>query len=176
MKKLKSNPNPSAKRTTNLKAVKTEPQTAETPVETAELEAPKAPETPVINLLELSPEVASFIIAEAAKINSEIAVELEKPDYKSLVSQRKAALDRYTAVKQALTGAENDFLKADNALAAVETHINNARAGASKLQIGFLRGIVVGSGVNGQELGTVSLVKDGDKHFVQYDLKPVETV
>lgn len=129
-------------------------------------------ETPVIEpterLLELEPHILDFLKADLEGFNQELNHLKEQNDYKAAVEQRKAAFDRFVAIKQSLTGAENDFLKTDATLAAHENRISEAKNGYSKKQNGILRGILIAKGIDPLSLKAVSLVKEGETTVIKY--------
>ena len=129
-------------------------------------------ETPVAEpterLLELESHILDFLKADLEGFNQELNHLKEQNDYKAAVEQRKAAFDRFVAIKQSLTGAENDFLKADATLAAHENRISEAKNGYSKKQNGILRGILIAKGIDPLSLKAVSLVKEGEATVIKY--------
>lgn len=127
--------------------------------------------TPEENIIELPSNVIDYLKNEVSKFNEQIKVELDKPDYQNLLAQKKATLDRFTSIKQALHVAENDYLKIESSLSLMENQINSAKASASKLQIGTLRGLVIANGVDGNLLGTVEIIEKEGKMYVKYQLK-----
>ena len=101
-----------------LKAVKDTATQTDTATDTAtETATDTATETPVENLLELDPSVLQYLQGYVNQVEAEIQAQKQSPEYQSALAQQKAALDRFTAIRSSLSGAENDTLKANATVA-----------------------------------------------------------
>ena len=156
-----------------LKAVKDTATQTDTATDTAtETATDTATETPVENLLELDPSVLQYLQGYVNQVETEIQAQKQSPEYQSALAQQKAALDRFTAIRSSLSGAENDTLKANATVASMDEKLNIAASTASKFQQGMFRGILAASGYELDRLGMVNLQPSSEgKMYIKFSLK-----